>query len=166
MAFETTSVTKLKEYAERMKSRMANVAKKAEVAVDAAMTVVEVGGTAFAFGYVNGRYGALPANATANALPEYDIAGVPVDLAAGIVLVGLGLLGGAGKYEEHAVRVGAGALGAWGYRTGYQMGATAYQNSSGTNSRSTTVTSGAGRAIGGGSVRMRTGDRVTEFQGR
>ena len=166
MGFETTSVTKLKEYAERMKSRMASVAKQAERSVDAALTVVEVGGTTFAFGYINGRYGAMPANATANALPEYDIAGVPADLAAGIVLVGVGLMGGAGKYEEHAVRVGAGAIGAWGYRTGFQMGATAYTNSSGANSRTTTVTSGMGGQMGAGGARVRTGQhQVRDLHG-
>lgn len=160
MAFETTSIAKLKEHADSLKRRMASMASKAEKGVDAALTVVEVAGVGFGLGYVNGRYGVIPANSTANALPEYDIAGMPADLLGGIALVGVALLGGAGKYEEHAVRVGAAALGAYGYRTGYQMGATAYVNSTGAQSRTTTVTSGAGRsAIGPGGVRMRTGDR-------
>lgn len=163
MAFETTSVHKLKEMAERARARVATMAKQAEKSIDAALTVAEVGGTAFGFGYVNGRYGAIPAGATANALPEYDVMGVPLDLVSGIALVGLGLVGAAGKYEEHAVRIGAGGLAAWGYRTGYQMGATAYTNSSGANSRTTTVTQGRGNGgeMGQGGVRMRTGERET-----
>lgn len=163
-AFADESKQEIVKKALALKGRMANMAVKAERSIDAALTVVEVGGVGFGMGYINGRYGVLPANATKNTLPEFDVAGVPFDLAGGLALTALSMLGGLGaKYEEHGVRVGAAMLGAYGYRTGYQMGAAAYTTSAGAQSRTTTVTSGrgGGRMGEGDQVRLRTGDRQT-----
>jgi hypothetical protein len=48
--------------------------------------------------------------------------GVPVDLGVGFALTGVAMFGGLGKYGEHGVNIGSGALAAYAYRSGYQLG--------------------------------------------
>ena len=48
--------------------------------------------------------------------------GVPVDLGVGFALTGVAMFGGLGRYGEHGVNIGSGALAAYAYRSGYQLG--------------------------------------------
>jgi len=116
MAFTSQSLAKAREYAERMSTKMSKLREHAEEAVGNGIQVTEVGGTAFAFGYANGRWGEDG---------EIKFLGVPVDLGVGFALTGIAMFGGLGKYGEHGVNVGSGALAAYGYRAGFQLGSSA-----------------------------------------
>jgi hypothetical protein len=114
MAFTSQSLSKAREYADRMREKMSKIREHAEEAVGNGIQVTEVGGTAFAFGYANGRWGEDG---------EIKVLGIPVDLGVGFALTGIAMFGGLGKYGEHGVNVGSGALAAYAYRSGYQLGA-------------------------------------------
>jgi hypothetical protein len=114
MAFTSQSLSKAREYADRMREKMSKIREHAEEAVGNGIQVTEVGGTAFAFGYANGRWGEDG---------EIKVLGIPVDLGVGFALTGVAMFGGLGKYGEHGVNVGSGALAAYAYRSGYQLGA-------------------------------------------
>ena len=116
MAFTSQSLAKAREYAERMQGKMARLRDTAEEAIGNGILVTEVGGTAFAFGYANGRWGEDG---------EIKVLGVPVDLGVGFALTGIAMFGGLGKYGEHGVNIGSGALAAYAYRAGHQLGADA-----------------------------------------
>jgi hypothetical protein len=116
MAFTSQSLSKAREYAERMSTKMAKLREHAEEAIGNGIQVTEVGGTAFAFGYANGRWGEDG---------EVKVLGVPVDLGVGFALTGIAMFGGLGKYGEHGVNIGSGALAAYAYRAGHQLGADA-----------------------------------------
>ncbi len=47
----------------------------------------------------------------------------------GFALTGIAMFGGLGEYREHGVNIGSGALAAYGYRSGFQLGADAASNS-------------------------------------
>jgi hypothetical protein len=116
MAFTSHSLAKAREYADRMSNKMAKLREHAEEAIGNGIQVTEVGGTAFAFGYANGRWGEDG---------EVKVLGLPVDLGVGFALTGIAMFGGLGKYGEHGVNIGSGALAAYAYRSGYQLGADA-----------------------------------------
>jgi hypothetical protein len=134
MAFNTQSLAKMQDHLERMQGRMAKVREHAEASVGLAIQATEVGGTAFAFGYANGRWGEDG---------ELKVLGLPVDLGVGFALTGLSLLGGLGKYAEHGNNVGSGAIAAFAYRSGMQMGAQAAEASSGATPERTSMRMGA-----------------------
>jgi hypothetical protein len=113
MAFTSQSLAKARDYAERMSHKMAKLREHAEEAIGNGILVTEVGGTSFAFGYANGRWGEDG---------EMKMLGVPVDLGVGFALTGVAMFGGLGKYGEHGVNIGSGALAAYAYRSGYQLG--------------------------------------------
>ena len=121
MAFTSQSLAKAREYADRMQGKMARLREHAEEAIGNGIQVTEVGGTAFAFGYANGRWGEDG---------EIKVLGVPVDLGVGFALTGIAMFGGLGKYGEHGVNIGAGALASYAYRAGHQLGADASDASS------------------------------------
>lgn len=123
MPFTTSSLAKARAYADRLQKRIASVRENTEEAIGHGMEVAEVSAAAFAFGYANGRW-ARPGE-------DLKVLGIPADLAAGFGLTGLALLGGFGKYSEHGVNIGAGALAAFGYRSGLELGAQASANASG-----------------------------------
>jgi hypothetical protein len=112
MAFHM-SVAEAREALSRARNAMAKVREQAEEAIGHGIEVAEVGGAAFGFGYANGRWGEDG---------EVKILGLPLDLGAGIALTGVAMLGGLGLYTEHGINVGAGAIAAYAYRTGYQLG--------------------------------------------
>jgi hypothetical protein len=113
MAFTSQSLAKARDYAERMSNKMAKLREHAEEAIGNGIQVTEVGGTSFAFGYANGRWGEDG---------EIKMLGVPVDLGVGFALTGIAMFGGLGKYGEHGVNIGSGALAAYAYRSGFQLG--------------------------------------------
>ena len=120
MAFQMT-LGEAKEALTRAKHAMGRVREKAEEAIGSGLEVAEVGGTAFGFGYVNGRWGGDEG--------EMKVFGLPVDLGVGIALTGVSMFGGFGKYAEHGVNVGAGAIASYAYRAGHQLGSDAAQDS-------------------------------------
>jgi hypothetical protein len=127
MAFQMT-LGEAKEALTRAKNAMGRVREKAEEAIGSGIEVAEVGGTAFGFGYANGRWGGDDG--------EVKMFGVPVDLGVGIALTGVSMFGGFGKYGEHGINVGAGAIASYAYRAGHQLGSDAAGDSSSrTNSR-------------------------------
>ncbi len=119
MPFQMT-LGEAKDALSRAKHSIARVREKAETAIGQGIEVAEVGATAFGFGYANGRWGGDEG--------EIKVFGLPVDLGTGIALTGLAMFGGFGKYAEHGVNVGAGAIASYGYRTGYQLGSDAATN--------------------------------------
>jgi hypothetical protein len=113
MAFNMT-LSEAKEALERARNAMARVREKAEGAIGQGIEVAEVGGTAFGFGYANAKWGGDDG--------ELKMFGIPVDLGVGIAMTGVAMFGGFGRYGEHGVNVGAGAIASYAYRTGYQLG--------------------------------------------
>jgi hypothetical protein len=127
MAFQMT-LGEAKEALARAKNAMGKVREKAEEAIGHGIEVAEVGGTAFGFGYANAKWGDDG---------ELKMFGGPVDLGVGIALTGVAMFGGLGRYAEHGVNVGAGAIAAYAYRTGYQLGAESNDSASDTTTQTT-----------------------------
>ncbi|MFI5298848.1 MAG: hypothetical protein ACHREM_12190 [Polyangiales bacterium] len=99
---------------------MARSAKTAHTA----KAVAEVAGAAFAHGVAAGRYGANG---------ELAVMGVPVDLASGVLAVGLGVSGLAGDaYSDDITNLGIGSLSYWASRTGVGVGQTLLHSKGGT----------------------------------
>ena len=113
MAFQMT-LGEAKDALTRAKHAMGRVREKAEEAIGSGIEVAEVGGTAFGFGLANGKWGGEDG--------EIKMFGIPVDLGVGIALTGVSMFGGFGRYAEHGVNLGAGAIAAYSYRTGFQLG--------------------------------------------
>jgi hypothetical protein len=84
--------------------------------IAAGVAAVETTGTAYAFGFLNGRFGGEKG--------EMSIGGVvPVDLLAGTALHALAFFGGLeADQESHAHAVGTGALASCAYRYGHRLG--------------------------------------------
>lgn len=61
--------------------------------------------------------------------------GIPVDLGVGIAMTGVSMFGGFGRYGEHGVNVGAGAIASYAYRTGYQLGSDSASSSTNASAR-------------------------------
>src|SRR5579875_1118149 len=116
MAFQMT-LSEAKDALTRAKHAMARVREKAEDAIGSGIEVAEVGGTAFGFGYANAKWGGDEG--------ELKMFGIPVDQGVGIALTGVSMFGGFGRYGEHGVNVGAGAIASYAYRTGYELGSAA-----------------------------------------
>ena len=79
-------------------SRAKSVLSKTDEQVNTVVHATVTAGTAFAFGVVQGRYGGV------------EVAGVPADLGAGIVLHAMGFMGIGGKASEYMHAAGNGAL--------------------------------------------------------
>ena len=88
MAFE--SLAKVKEFQERLVTRMANMKKRAEKGIGQAIAVAEVNGALAGWGYANERWGEAPKD-DPTGLRELKIMGIPADLTAGIGMLGLAL---------------------------------------------------------------------------
>lgn len=88
----------------------------ARIAGEAIKTGLVVGATG-GMSYVNARYG--------QGGKPYEIAGVPVDLAGGLLLSALSFADVLGRYDEFGHAFGAGMLGAYSARLGTQYGAEA-----------------------------------------
>src|SRR5262249_55195443 len=82
---------------------------------------------------------------------EIKMFGIPVDLGVGIALTGVSMFGGFGKYGEHGVNVGAGAIASYAYRTGYQLGSESASSSTSTQAK-TFAAPGARAAMKGGNA--------------
>lgn len=120
--FNITSIAQAREIAAKAKTTMAKWREKNEEVIGRGMQLVEVSGTAFAFGFANSRWGENG---------ELKIAGIPVDLGVAAVVHSMGFLGGLGEYAEHGHNVADGALASFAYRVGAQMGADSARDAKG-----------------------------------
>ena len=84
----------------------------------AALHAVEVVGVAGTMSYMNARHAAPGRQA-------YEVAGVPVDLALGLMFAGLAASGYFGKHSNHGYNVGNGFLTAYACRMGSMWGGAA-----------------------------------------
>lgn len=109
-----------KETLEKFKSRIARIKEVGEAKMQVAIAAVEVTATAGALSYARGRYPSKDKDG--NLTNEITVMGIPVNLLAGIGLHGLGLVGAAGKYAEHAHNIGTGALADYAVATLNEMG--------------------------------------------
>lgn len=134
MGFSTQSLTKAKEYIERIKNTASRAKEHAERAMGVGIAAAEIGGVAAACGYVNERYG-TPDKDGDNV---YTFASVDADLAVAVGGHALGFFGALGKYAEHGHNAANGGVGAYGYRQGAKFGRQAKKDAG------TTTTKGLG----------------------
>jgi hypothetical protein len=104
-----------KEQYEKLKARVASMKEKGQEALGHVLQTVEVGGTAFAFGFMRGKMG--------DQNGDLDVVGVPASLGTGAAMHVLGFLGIFGKHSEHAHNIGDGALAEYGAVAGMRLGA-------------------------------------------
>lgn len=119
-----------------LKKRIGNIKEKAEEATEKVVATAEVGAAAFAMGVINGKTGGV------------EIVGVPLELGAGIGLVGLGMLGVAGKASDHLHNIGTGCLASYLSTVGRGVGLT--------------MGTGGGKALGGGSKQVTKGASLSD----
>lgn len=99
---------------ERLKARVETLKEKGQEALGSVLQSAEVGGAAFAFGFMRGKMADTDGN--------LDVVGIPASLGASIALHGLGFLGVFGKHSEHAHNLGDGALAEYAAVAGMRMG--------------------------------------------
>lgn len=127
MAFDHRSLLEAKKAVMRMKDRIGKVREDNERVIGQGLQVVEAGAAMFGWGWANHKFGTVPAHDAA-ALPEVQVLGLPADLGAGVLLVGAAMFGAFGRYDEHAINVGAGSIGAFGYRMGAEIGSKSHES--------------------------------------
>lgn len=94
-------IIRFKNQAEALKKRAASVIEKHHSKIEAVVRTVEVSGSAFAFGLLQGKF---------RKQGGVTILNVPVDLIAGAAFHALGLAGVAGSHSSHLHAFGDGAL--------------------------------------------------------
>lgn len=109
-SYGLASVKKLQSKLATAQVRSRKLRVKAAETVQTVIRTGEVGGTAFAFGALTGRQGAVP-----------SIAGVPADLGVAVAMHGMALLGVGGQ-ESHFKAIGDGALASYLYGVGAGVG--------------------------------------------
>lgn len=144
MAFE--SLAKVKEFQERLTSRMSNMRKRAEKSIEQAMAVVEINGGLAGWGYANERWGDAPTD-DPSGYREVKIMGVPADLTAGLGLLAFSFFGALGKYDEHGLNLGNASTGAFSYRLGGEAGRRAATKAAQTTTQGQ-MTTGAAQSRG------------------
>lgn len=115
-------LTEMKRRAESLVASARKVREKGESIVGQGIRSVEIGGSAFLFGYLQGRYGSEGG---------VTIAKVPIELATAIVGHGAGFLGIAGKHSYHLHNVADGALATYAATLGRGIGKAAAKKSGG-----------------------------------
>lgn len=121
MKFGKAEIDNLKKRAEGAMNRMRSIREKAEETAGRVVQIVTINGTAFGFGYLNGRM--------VNDRGErgVELFGVPVEAIAGIGLHLLGFMS-SNKYGEHLHNFGNGALAAYSTTMGVEIGEKMRQN--------------------------------------
>lgn len=116
MSFNAATLAEMRNAKERALARMRDFREKHSKKITAGVAAVETTGTAYAFGFLNGRFGGERG--------EMSIGGVvPVDLLAGTALHALAFFGGLeSDQESHAHSIGTGALASCAYRYGHRLG--------------------------------------------
>ncbi len=100
---------------EALKARIASWKEKGQEQMGHMLQAVEIGATAFGFGFMRGKMG--------DENGELDVAGIPASLGSAIALHVLGFAGVFGKHGEHAHNIGDGALAEYAAVQGMRMGA-------------------------------------------
>lgn len=103
------SATKLREHVQRLRSTLARTRERTEEGVQTIVQTVEIGGTAFTLGAINGRYGGL------------EWAGVPLELWLGGGAHALAFFGGPMPSDLH--NLGDGAIACFATTLGAGFGA-------------------------------------------
>jgi hypothetical protein len=118
MSFNTATLTELRAAKDRALAKIRDVKEKHGKKIGIAFGAAETTGTAYAFGFLNGRFGGERG--------EMSIGGVvPVDLLIGGALHTFAFFGGLEDAEApHVHAIGTGALAACGYRYGQRLGET------------------------------------------
>lgn len=106
-----------------LKGRVERIKEKGEEAIGQGLQLVEVGGTAFGFSYLNARNG--KPDPKHPGILRLQVMGVDADLGAAFGLHVLAFLGGAGKYGEHAHNIADGAAASYLSRLGTELGSDA-----------------------------------------
>lgn len=95
--------------------RLAHLEGAGEKTFGAILAGIEVVGVAGTMSYLNARHAAVGRNA-------YEVAGVPADLALGLLFSGLAITGYFGEHAKHGHNVGFGFLAAYAARMGTVWG--------------------------------------------
>jgi hypothetical protein len=98
--------------------RLAHLEGAGEKTFGAILAGIEVVGVAGTMSYLNARHAAAGRNA-------YEVAGVPADLALGLLFSGLAITGYFGEHAKHGHNVGFGFLAAYAARMGTVWGRSA-----------------------------------------
>lgn len=136
------------ERADRAENKLAKEAEQRKDMMGRAISIAETAAGVFGFSYANGRWADDG---------ELKVMGVPVDLGVGLVCYGLGFFGAFGKWDEHLIDFGTGALGSYLARLGSHMGAAAKAG----GSTATAGLLGAGYASAGA---LGAGNGVMQYQ--
>jgi hypothetical protein len=115
-------LAEVKRRAESLVAKAKAVREKGEGILDQGIRSVEIGGTAFAFGYLQGRYGKDGG---------VTIGPVPIELAVAIAGHGAGFLRLGGKHSYHLHNVADGALATYASTLGRGIGKAAAKKTSG-----------------------------------
>lgn len=99
----------LKEQADRARASVKRIVEEQKDAIDQVFEILEVGGGAFAAGFLHGRNGAMP-----------TYWGVPADAGIGVIGVGIGMMKFTGA--RHVFRIGLGVFSYWTGNLGAQVG--------------------------------------------
>jgi len=118
MSFNTATLTELRAAKDRALAKIRDVREKHGKKIGIAFGAAETTGTAYAFGFMNGRFGGERG--------EMSIGGVvPIDLLVGGVSHAVAFFGGLEDAEApHVHAIGTGALASCAYRYGHRLGET------------------------------------------
>lgn len=116
MSFNSATLAEARSAMERARAKMAAFRQENSKKIAAGVAAVETPGTAYAFGFLNGRFGGDKG--------EMSLGGVvPVDLLAGTALHALAFFNGLDDEQSpHAHAIGTGALASCAYRYGQRLG--------------------------------------------
>lgn len=96
-----------------MKGRIARLNEKAGETIEGVVTTLEIQGSAFIFGAIQGAWFEPNPN-DPNDKPGAHILGMPVEAVVGVGFIAAGLAGfGGDKWSRHLSAIGQGALAAW-----------------------------------------------------
>ena len=110
MKLSKSELSKSYDRLQSLRKRVAGIREKAKEATENLVETIEVTGAAFAMGVLNGKTGGI------------EVVGVPIELGAGLGLVGLSFLGVAGNASNHLHQLGNGCLAAYATIVGRGVG--------------------------------------------
>jgi hypothetical protein len=106
-----SELVRMAKKAESLQKRVQRATEKADDVIDRVVRTTEVGATAFGFGVVQGRYGAI------------EVAGIPIDLGAAVLGHIGGFMGVGGRNAQHLHAFADGALASYAVTMGRGAGA-------------------------------------------
>lgn len=106
-----SEIMRLAKKAESLQNRVKKATEKADQVIEKVVRTAEISATAFGFGLIQGRYGAI------------ELAGIPIDLAAGVGGHILGFMGVGGNMNSHLHALSDGALACYAVTMGKGAGA-------------------------------------------